>query len=147
MLCTLAVTLFLFTPPSLPRYEQQAKAAVLVCSDIVDRARDAQLDIVLPVGIGSVETGFRRDLESSAGAVGPLQVLPRYWCPKVGNCNSIDAALNALKYCLNKESGNETKALECYAGRGKRGRAYARRVMLRVRYLRAALRISPPTSH
>lgn len=139
MLCIIAA-LIIYQP--LPRYERAAKNAVEICEEITIRAIPFGVDPVVAVAIASEETRLQRDLKSSHGAVGPMQVLPVYWCPQVGACNEIDAGLRAIAYFLRREKGDELRALTAYAGAGPRARKYARRVGRRVAHLRAALDVA-----
>ena len=138
MICLIAV-LAIYSPMH-PRHAPAFRNAVEVCEEIVERAHDASLvDPVLVVAVASEETRFQRDLESPSGAVGALQILPEYWCPREGACNSIDAGISALNYYMLKYEGDELRALTGYAGSGRRARKYARRVMKRVAHIRATL--------
>lgn len=136
MLCIIAA-LIIYHP--LPRHERAARNAVEICEEITIRAIPFGVDPVVAVAIASEETRLQRGLKSHSGAVGPMQVLPIYWCPQVGSCNEIDAGLSAISYFLKREGGDEHKALAAYAGAGPRARKYARRVARRVAHLRGAL--------
>jgi hypothetical protein len=125
-----------------------AQRALDICREVEHRAKARELDPMIAVAIAAEESRFTRPI-SSAGAVGPLQVLPHYWCPKKGNCNEIEAGLDAMAYYLKRARGVESKAFMWYAGGdGPRSRAYAQRVSKRLNYLRKSMsRRSKPTSH
>jgi len=138
MICLIAV-IAIYSPMH-TKHSRAFRDAVVVCEEIVERAEFAEIDPVLAVAVGSIETTLRSDLISPAGAVGPLQALPQYWCPASGECNEIDAGLSALKYYLNKHKGNEYRALMNYAGgNGAGAQKYAQKVLLRLAHLRATL--------
>lgn len=137
MLCFIAV-LAIYSPLSsqnIPYF----RSAVDVCEAVATKADDHGLDDVLAVAVASEESRFRRDVESPSGAIGPLQIMPEYWCPRSGPCDSIEAGVKALKYYLTKYEGNEARALRAYAGSGPRARAYSNRVRLKLKHLRNAL--------
>lgn len=137
MLCVLAV-LAIYSPLS-NKHIPYFRSAVDVCEAVAMKADDLEVDDVLAVAVASEESRFRRDVESPSGAVGPLQIMPDYWCPKKGPCDSIESGVKALKYYLKKYEGDELKALQGYAGSGPRAKRYARRVTARIRHLRNAL--------
>lgn len=61
---------------------------------------DAQgVDVPLALAVAWRESRFDADAVSSAGAVGPMQVVPRWWCPDgqhVG-CDLVAAGVGALR--------------------------------------------------
>ena len=137
MICLIAV-LAIYSPMH-PRHGDAFNRAIISCEEIVERVEQyPDLDPVLVVAVASEETRFQ-DRISSAGAVGPLQVLPVYWCPARGACNPIDAGLQALTYYLEKCENKTRCALTGYAGQGRRARAYAERVLRRASHIRATL--------
>jgi soluble lytic murein transglycosylase-like protein len=145
MLCLLAV--MMIYAPTADRHKHEAHEALIVCQEVASRARDAHVDPVLAVSVAYEETRFQRDLESPSGAVGPLQAMPLYWCPKVGECNEIDAGLRALRYFVTREKGDELRALTAYAGAGPRAQRYGRRVHRRVKALRVAVELAECADH
>ena len=140
MLCLIAV--MMIYAPTAHKHRHAAHEAILVCKEVVTRAEDMGVDPVLAVSVAYEESRFQRDLESPSGAVGPLQAMPTYWCPREGACNEIDAGLRALKYYVRRERGDELRALTAYAGAGSRAVKYARRVLRRVKALRVAVEIA-----
>ena len=52
-----------------------------VCLDVARAAEDEELPVALVVSVAYEESKFTMDLQSKAGAVGPLQIIPRYHCP------------------------------------------------------------------
>ncbi|MHC4977342.1 MAG: transglycosylase SLT domain-containing protein, partial [Planctomycetota bacterium] len=94
MLCLIAV-LTLYHPVQIGT--DRAQQALEVCREIEHRAKARAMDPLIPVAVASIESGFTRKIKSRSGAVGPLQILPVYWCPTKGNCNEIEAGLDALE--------------------------------------------------
>ena len=138
MICLIAV-LAIFGNHTHPRHSAMMTASIEVCEELVERNQSFNLDPVLVVAVASEETRLRRDVESNSGAVGVLQILPIYWCPVEGECNAMDAGLTALTYYMKKHDNDVRKALTSYAGAGKRARAYAQRVMNRMRHIESVL--------
>lgn len=68
-----------------------------VCVDVVNEALKQGVDPVLAAAVSWRESAFLRNVKSSAGAVGPMQVIPRFWC-KSRPCDYIEAGVRALKY-------------------------------------------------
>ena len=66
-------------------------AAHAVCLDVVESAEIHEVDPTLIVAMAWVETRFDALAVSSCGAVGPLQVLPRYHCGGRDRCGYIEA--------------------------------------------------------
>ena len=97
-----------------------------VCRKVMRAAEQRQLDPVLAATVAYHETKFRYRI-GAAGEVGPLQAMPRYWCPTTGKCDEIQAGLKALGYYLSRHDSVEM-ALTRYNGAGKSARAYARKV-------------------
>jgi soluble lytic murein transglycosylase-like protein len=140
MLCLIAV--MMIYAPTAHKNKYVAHEALLVCKEVATRAEEMGVDPALAVSVAFEETRFQRDLESPSGAVGPLQAMPVYWCPREGECDEIDAGLRALKYYVTRERGNELRALTAYAGAGSRAQRYGRRVYRRVKALRVAVELA-----
>lgn len=70
---------------------------VSVCEDVAVEAIMQNVDPVLAVSVAWRESSLLRNAKSSKGAVGPMQVLPRFWC-KEKRCNLVKAGIDALKY-------------------------------------------------
>lgn len=119
----------------------QFQSAQRMCEKVADKAVDADVDPLMALAVAVEETRLR-DITSPAGAKGPLQVLPKYWCPKElpdgETCDYIDAGLDALHYYMDR-GASERDALRRYAGKGKRAREYAERVLRRYNTLVALL--------
>jgi hypothetical protein len=119
----------------------QFQDAQRVCEKIADRAIDVDVDPLMALAVAVEETRLRSDVTSPAGAKGPMQVLPKYWCPKSPKsrpCDYVGAGLKALKYYM-KKGTSERDGLRRYAGAGKGARDYAERVLRRYNNLVALL--------
>lgn len=138
MICLIAV-LAIFGSQTHPRHTPLMTETIEVCEELIERNHPFDLDPVLVIAVASEESRLRRDVESQSGAIGVMQILPIYWCPVEGSCNAMEAGLTALQYYMNKYDGDVKKALTGYAGAGKRARAYARRVMSRMRHINSVL--------
>ena len=107
-----------------------------VCADLAERAVRSGLDPALMVSIAWVESRFDGKAVSRAGAVGIMQVLPRYFCPKrrARGCDLVAAGLDAFaRWRRNSRTVFETLCRYNAGWRcGRRGRYYARSV-LRIR--------------
>ena len=116
-----------------------------VCLQVAERAVTDKLDPVLAVAVARVESGFKANLVSSKGALGPLQVMEKHACTKWRKgCvpqwpsgaqaptvdDLIEVGVGVLK-ALKRNKGSVSLALCHYnqgtiCGRG--GRLYAKRV-------------------
>lgn len=67
-----------------------------VCIDVAQEAEKQGVSPVLAVAVAWVESSLRRTARSKAGAVGPMQVLTRFWC-KETPCDLIEAGVRALR--------------------------------------------------
>jgi soluble lytic murein transglycosylase-like protein len=69
------------------------------CQHIVKAAKKGGLDPLTMAAVGWVESGMLTTVVSRAGAIGPLQVMPKYWCPKgqAQGCDTISAGIEAFK--------------------------------------------------
>ena len=91
-------------------------AAVAVCAEVAVKARAAGVSARLATRLAYRESRLRRDVVSSAGAVGPMQAMPRYWC-RAEPCDHVAAGVRALRYYLRRERGDVRRALCAYTGR------------------------------
>ena len=104
------------------------------CRAVAAAAIDGGIEPATLVAVAYVESGMKRNAVSKAGAVGPLQVLPKYFCPKRGACDHIAAGVRAFKAWRSRSKTLSETLCKYNAGFkcGRAGRRYARRV-LRVR--------------
>lgn len=86
--------------------EKSVKYKLDVCVEVSSSAESNGVDPALAVAVAHVESAFSRSARSSAGAVGPMQVIPRFWCKRAG-CDHIDAGMRALKTYVSKHGTND----------------------------------------
>lgn len=113
--------------------KKQVSNRMSACVEVATRAKLAKLDPLLLMSISWIESRFDRRAVSNAGAVGLLQILPKYFCPrrKLKNCDTIDAGLKAW-VIWRKTVKSDREALCRYNGGwrcGRRSRHYARAVI------------------
>ena len=77
-----------------------------VCVEVATEAQAQGVDPLLAVSVAWRESAFIRSARSSAGAVGPMQVLPRFWC-KSKPCDHIEAGVRALRYYTERHGVND----------------------------------------
>lgn len=124
-----------------------------VCLEVATRAAEApDLDVYLVTAVAWEESKFHPDKESKAGARGPLQAIPKYFCPdgKLEGCDLTLAGFTAMRrfrarfaddWLCHYNQGNA----DC----GRKARKYARRVTRLSESLRKRLTFfvdSPPAS-
>lgn len=105
---------------------------VRVCVDVANEAARQGVDPVLAVAVSWRESAFIRSAKSSMGAVGPMQVMPQFWC-KSKPCNHIEAGVRALRYYTERH-GFEGGLCAYFSGKpcgltGKSSRRYMRSVL------------------
>jgi hypothetical protein len=122
------------------------KAAV--CLEVGRAADELELPVSVAVSVALEESRFTRSLKSKAGAMGPLQIIPRYHCPdamgehkpharkgQLAGCDLIVDGLKALRwFWLEYGEGDWSLGLAHYNSGEKvyaSSRAYARRIMKR----------------
>ena len=118
-----------------PPIGQEEERAVEVCQMIIESADRQDVDPALAIAVSWNETRLRFGLISPCGALGPMQVLPHYWCPDrrgqwevngehiVEGCDLVEAGVRALAYHLARRPVGG--ALIAYGGT----RTYADRVL------------------
>lgn len=78
------------------------------------------------------ESGFRQSVRSSEGALGLMQVIPKWHKDKLKGRNptdikvSIEVGTTILSDCLIKHKNNHLKSLNCYSGGG--GQSYLQKI-------------------
>lgn len=104
----------------------------LVCADVAITALAHGVDPDLAVTVAFHESRMDWSARSGAGAVGPMQVVPRYWCPDrtEAGCDLVSAGVRALAEYTDRHG--ELEGLARYNG-GNRpagaSYAYARTVL------------------
>ena len=122
-------------------YRTKAPRAHQNCSLIARRAISYGLDPVEVISLSYVESGHSFGLVSSAGARGPLQVLPKYSPKLKGDRDWINPALRVWRW-IRTESRFKDSLLRS-AGRYNGGGAqstYARRVQRHAEDIRRKIR-------
>lgn len=120
---------------------REFRRAQSVCEHVYESALKTDVDPLLALAVAAEETRFKPRV-SNKGAQGPLQAMPALWCPKDARgklkpkCDHTAAGLAALSYYTARRPSLR-RALESYAGTGESARAYAERVLLRLKTLRA----------
>jgi soluble lytic murein transglycosylase-like protein len=104
-------------------------------STCVEVSSAATLDDVPPdlaVSLAWHESAFRRDMVSRAGAAGPMQVIPRWACPRgqADGCDLVRAGTRTLARLVRRH-GPERAVCHYNAGNvcGRRAARYARAVV------------------
>jgi len=120
-------------------WRHQAPRALKVCQEVAKRAHKWGLDPLEVIAVSYVETRHNKKLVSSAGAVGPLQALLKYWARK-GDRDHITAGLRAWAY-YRKKSDNTQEAAGRYNGGGEDSH-YAVHVATHYRTLRMISRVA-----
>lgn len=91
---------YIFSPDASVSYQKAVVRDIpkhyKICRQVAKEAKRQKVDHILAVSIAFHETRFDF-LTSSAGAKGPLGVIPKYHCPKSGKCDYIKAGILALK--------------------------------------------------
>ena len=134
LLCFLALS-----QPYYPHQHAVGPEQYNVCHAIAGEAVRQSVDPFVVVAIGFVESRYRwEDKPNRRGAMGPLQVLPRYHCPggRRAGCDYIEAGVDAYRLCLSRWPDEPL----CHYNSGEKcypcSRHYARTVTLRADRLR-----------
>ena len=77
------------------------------CRAVAARASSHQIDLPNIIALAWHESGMHIRERSKRGAVGPLQVLPRYWCPK-GRKTGCDLILAGIKAYIHYSNASST---------------------------------------
>lgn len=147
LLLCLSFVQSMFSPNMSAGYERKLLAGfsqrVQVCEKVAHASVASGHDWELMVSLSFEESRFFESDVSSAGAKGPMQVLPQFFCPKKGKCNYIQAGLRAWDRWLTRspKGPKQVSTALCHYNSGNvctgGGRRYARRVLRRLRRMRA----------
>jgi hypothetical protein len=111
----------------------------VVCQEVALAAKTVGGPIRITTTLAWSESRFFPERVSSVGAVGPLQVLPRYWCPGGGvdRCDLTLAGALAVKTLVNRY-GAERGLCHFAAGNVCNARAlrYAQYILRRTKHRR-----------
>jgi soluble lytic murein transglycosylase-like protein len=124
--------------PKLKRYVSDSDERVLILERVHCEAQRLNLPPGLVLAVIEVESRFDRWAVSSTGAVGLMQVMP-FWPKQLGMSNdqlvhipqNIRMGCTILKFYLDREKGDYTKALARYNGSTNR-RTYSDKVLTRL---------------
>ena len=111
------------------------------CLRVGDAAVEAGIDPAVAIALSYTESRFNKEAVSSRGAEGPLQVLPKYYCPgkTSRDCDLIDAGIQAI-IRHNKRFGPRLREVLCHWNSGnkcyRKSRLFAKKVIKRARNLR-----------
>jgi soluble lytic murein transglycosylase-like protein len=124
--------------PKLKRYVADADERTLILERVHCEAQRQNLPAGLVLAVIEVESRFDRWAVSSSGAVGLMQIMP-FWPKQLGMTNdqlvripqNIRIGCTILKFYLDREKGDYTKALARYNGSVNR-RTYPDKVLTRL---------------
>lgn len=111
---------------------KQEKARVIV-SDSYAHGISKGINPEIILAMMKVESNFKSNARSIVGAVGLMQVWPKWHKDKLKGRNasldkvSTEVGTSVLKDCLDKHKQNMYKSLNCYSGGG--GQKYYKKVM------------------
>jgi len=111
-----------------------------VCEDVGAAALVEGVPVELALAMAYTESRLNPDAESSAGALGPLQVIPRWHCPRrrARGCDLVGVGVRTLKRYRAKYGPAWADAL-CHWNSGntcvRRARIFARVVLRRAHEL------------
>jgi len=71
---------------------------IATCIYVASKAESLGEDPSLIVSLAWSESRFNWKAKSKQGAIGPLQVIPKYWCKGRKKCERIEAGLRALTW-------------------------------------------------
>lgn len=127
------------------RYLDSYQSRMDTCLSLADEADRQSVPVPLVLAVAWVESKFYDKAVSSAGAIGPMQILPQFHCPgkREEGCDLIARGVEALRKYLSKYSTVEKALCHYNAGNvcGKTGKRYAKRV----RVLRYKLDVASAT--
>ena len=110
--------------------------AQAVCEDVGAAALVEGVSVELALALAYTESRLNPDAESSAGALGPLQVIPKWHCPRrrARGCDLVGVGVRTLKRYRAKYGPAWADAL-CHWNSGnqcvRRARIFARAVLRR----------------
>ena len=107
--------------------------ATSIVEHVYYQANKFQIDPMLILGMMRTESGFNPKARSREGALGLLQVLPRYHRKALQGRNaylpevSIEVGVSILNECMVQHTGNLLKSTSCYLG--GRGNKYLKSIL------------------
>ena len=119
-------------------WKSQGSRSLRVCQTVAKRSLKANINPIETITLSYIETRHNDKLKGSAGELGPIQALPKYWKRK-GDKDSLTAGLRAWKYYTHKYKTLEEQA-GYYNGSGPKGR-YAKKYRKHYDYLNKLFRV------
>ena len=122
LVCAMAVSMIHNAPPD--RW--------VTCAELVEESRAQGVPPHLTVAVAMVESRLNAEAVSPAGAVGPIQILPKWHCPgrKAEGCDLVRQGVSLLRRLRVKYGSWDLAWCHYSAGTRctERGRAYAGKV-------------------
>ena len=100
LICTLVLASPVFFGPQwAEKHPSEAEKSKAVCIEVGTKAAKAGIDPVIAIALSYSESRLSTRQKSKIGAVGPLQVLPRWTCPKGERkgCDLVLAGITTLR--------------------------------------------------
>lgn len=72
------------------------KSQIEQCVKVMNEADEQGVDLEIAAAVAWKESRFKENQISEKGAVGVMQIIPRYWCPNKRRCDSIKYGILAL---------------------------------------------------
>lgn len=93
LLCAVATcTVFINTSQTV----KPKKYQIDECVRVLTEAEKQGFDPELAVAVAWKESRFNAKARSSKGAIGVMQIIPKYWCPNKRRCDSVVYGIKAL---------------------------------------------------
>ena len=73
------------------------RSQVSECVKVMNEAEEQGFDRELAAAVAWKESRFNARARSNKGAVGVMQIIPKYWCPNKRGCDSIVHGIRALR--------------------------------------------------
>ena len=138
LLCASVVSAY---PASKP-----AERATAVCVSVAEAARRHGVPVELAVALAYTASRFNPEVVSSAGAVGPLQILPWFHCPskRRRGCDLVEYGVRAIVRHRTRYGGSrgapDWSRVLCHWSTGNKcipiGESFARTVLRRAKEFR-----------
>ena len=128
-------------PTYVKKTERSYASRMKTCMEIAYAAEARNLGLTFVLSLAWEEAKFDSSAVSDAGAYGPLQVLPKYWCPKrrLRGCNLIEAGLDAIEMLSGKYE--TLYEVACHYNGGVRCNKYSKAYAMRILAMQQRLEI------
>lgn len=100
------------------------KQAQIIVRNVYAQALSKNINPHMVLSMIKNESGFRDNVRSREGAIGLMQIIPRWHRDKlqgrspINSVVSIEVGTTILSECLDKFKNNHLKSLNCYSGGG-----------------------------